>query len=49
MIYSVELLKLDTYRRFRERIKGLDPRKEWKYFKKLVQAEVGKEIIKSKL
>jgi len=48
MLTTVELFKLNTYKKFKERIKGIDPRERWKFFKKLVQAEVDERVIKSK-
>ena len=46
MLTTVELFKLDTYKGFKKRIKSIDPRERWKFFKKLVQAEVRRDIIK---
>ncbi len=45
MTTSIELLKLEVYEKLREKIKGIDAKKEWKYFKKLICSEVDKKII----
>jgi len=45
MITSVELLKLDVYKGFREKVKGIDTKREWKHFKKLIHSEINKDII----
>ncbi len=49
MLTTVKLFKLDTYKEFKKRVRAIDPKERWKFFKKLVQAEVGKDIVKREL
>ena len=49
MIGSIELFKLKTYEELKKRIRSIDPRKDWKYFKKLIQSEVDKRAIEKEI
>ena len=42
----VSLLKLDIERNLKAKIRGIDPKKNKEYFRKLVRSEISKEIIK---
>jgi len=46
MLTSVKLLKLDIERNLKAKIRGIDPKKNKEYFRKLVRSEISKEIIK---
>ena len=45
MLTSVRLFKLDIEKDLKAKIRGIDPKKNKEYFRKLVRPEINKEII----
>ena len=46
MLTSIRLFKLDIEKNLRAKIRGIDPRKNKEYFRKLIRSEISREIIK---